>query len=258
MNLLDLLTGEDPGPGVREVLERAIEQTEGRLAVLRDTLAVLDGEAEAVAEDQERPPVSEVLDAEHDNLRDALVSIQAAEGADVPPRVAMCRNGCTTWNEGERNSCPVCHSGGPIFPSHLQPVPEDKPGELAPVLPHVQAVTLESVRDYVTKVHKGGAKFSTGTAAQFFRCSQDTVRPFLDDLASLGTLKRELGFGSRGRWWSVQPLPDDAPKERPRHLDAVGTGAAAPPVAFTGRPMGGTGKPGLDKKLAQKRKVVRK
>lgn len=214
------------------------------LEVVDDALADLDGN-----ERHEEPPP---------------VPVDADEQPVPPPvlRVAQCRQGCTTWQEGEHRVCPTCGTGNPLYPVHLQPTDEDARGdELTAVLPGPRAVTLESVRDYVTSVHRGGARFSTHAAADYFNCSQGTVREHLEQLASLGTLKRELSFGSRGRWWSCPPVPNEQPTHRPRaalHIPGVDAERASDgrAVAHTGKPMGRSGKPGQDKRNANAGKRV--
>lgn len=180
-----------------------------------------------------------------------------------PPRVAMCANGCMTWEEGEHEVCPSCGGAEVLYPQHLQPVGEvtgPEPGDLAAEDPRPKAVTLETVRDFAVR-HRGLARFSTSSAAQYFKCSQETVRQHLEHLASLGTIKRELSLGGRGRWWSCPEIEEAAPTHHPReplHVpgqgeDRAGNGSTIP---GTGKPMGRSGKPGQDKRNSATKRVV--
>lgn len=123
-----------------------------------------------------------------------------------------------------------------------------------------QVVTLEMVRDGIREHFGVGVKFNIRELGDKMGQVPATVRKYVAELHTNGTLKRSGGARGPGvKYEMVKPDPRSGPREHPRHDGPrqLPKGAAANgqqrgvAVAHTGRPVGRSGRPGADRKKAQ-------
>lgn len=228
-------------------LHSAKERVQADLRMIDGLLAVLEGDATVTHPVEiETPPLEEepVLIEEEDEG-----PVRVVTGVTT---IVTCQNGCDSWPEGTQDRCPVCQGTATIVLPHLQPQAEEEGGELEAVEPHTGKVTAEKLRDWIVSTHKDGSPFPAREPAAFFRCSQSTIIPLLDQLADQDIAVCEDKIRGGRIWRYNVEIPKDAPRRAPRGEPRIVAlpGGRGRSVAGTGKPVGPSGKPGLDKRRA--------
>lgn len=260
-------------------IEKVISEADGELQRINGELKVIDdGVTRAIAVIEELQRRGAVLSGEHAEVIRVLAAMKGEhypppDPIDVP--VIDRRTGEPIELGTVEGVTPVEPDGGEPSSaeeavaasepssnghSHTEELESSRNGTKTP-----QRVSLAAVRDFCVSQPD---KFGTADVAEALGCSRGTAKKYVDMLVTHRPpiLEQHGTVGRYVRYSYIPPQKGTGPTHRPRSesqmMRRAGVGSDSPvrrqQIARTGKMIGPSGKPGMDKKRAEQGKRVKR